>query len=172
LTTTDQVSWTLGNMTGLTGPSGEYTLALAAGGSGITDQAGNALAAGDSVSWINGAGDANLDNQFNQVDLILMLQAGTYVTGQPATWSQGDFDGNGRFDQFDIILIQATEPRHYLQGPFAAQAPAPSSSVDAVDLVLADEPAESPSAGPAVATPTLGMLVDVAVAELADDDDQ
>ena len=33
-----------------------------------------------------------------------MLQEGRYQTGQPATWSQGDFDGNDLFDHMDVVL--------------------------------------------------------------------
>ena len=46
LTTTDNVTWILGNLTGLTGALGTYTLTLNATGSGITDLAGNPLVNG------------------------------------------------------------------------------------------------------------------------------
>jgi len=49
LTSTDQVTWTLGNLSSLTGTNGTYTLTLSPGG--IEDGAGNALAAGASVSF-------------------------------------------------------------------------------------------------------------------------
>ena len=115
-------------------------MTLVANGSGVADLAGNALANDATDKWINGAGDANLDNEFNQLDLIRMLQGGTYLSGQPTTWLGGDFDGNGRFDQFDIIIMQTTMPQHYLQGPFAAVAPADlSAAVDAVMAGLAEE---------------------------------
>ena len=53
-----------------------------------------------------------------------------YLTGQPATWGEGDWDGapggepgspplgNGRFDQLDIIA--ALSAGKYLTGPYAA----------------------------------------------------
>jgi hypothetical protein len=44
-------NYTLGNLSGLTAPQGSYTLTLTAFGSGIADQAGNALATGASDSW-------------------------------------------------------------------------------------------------------------------------
>ncbi|HZN69102.1 MAG TPA: ELWxxDGT repeat protein, partial [Tepidisphaeraceae bacterium] len=44
LTTTDNVTWTLGNLAGLTTPDGRYTLALPAAGSGIVDAVGSPLA--------------------------------------------------------------------------------------------------------------------------------
>jgi len=55
-TTTDNITWTLGNLTTLTGLLGgaptNYVLTLTAAGSGITDTAGNALAANASDAWI------------------------------------------------------------------------------------------------------------------------
>ena len=53
LTTTDFVTWTLGGLDALTAASGTYTLSLAALNSGITDNAGNALAADASDTWTN-----------------------------------------------------------------------------------------------------------------------
>ena len=57
LTTTDNVTWTLGNLSGLTGTvvgnaTTTYVLTLTAAGSGITDAAGNALAADASDTWL------------------------------------------------------------------------------------------------------------------------
>ena len=45
LATADNVTWTLGDLTGLTGTQGTYVLRLTAASSGIVDAAGNALAA-------------------------------------------------------------------------------------------------------------------------------
>ncbi len=54
LTTSDNITWTLGNLTSLTGGDGNYALTLTSGG--IADNAGNALAAGASDTWVvNGA---------------------------------------------------------------------------------------------------------------------
>ena len=49
LATTDSVTWSLGTAA-LTGPAGTYVLAV--GPADITDAAGNALAAGVSVTWV------------------------------------------------------------------------------------------------------------------------
>ena len=38
-------------------------------------------------------GDADQDLEFDQHDLIKVLQAAKYLTGQAATWGEGDFDG-------------------------------------------------------------------------------
>lgn len=69
--------------------------------------------------WV---GDANADGVFNQADIIQVLQAGRYLNGPPATWSQGDwayvFDDestpplnqlgppfDNEFDQADILAV-------------------------------------------------------------------
>ena len=52
LTTNDNVTWTLGNLAGLSGPAGSYTLTLTAAGSGIQDAAGNPLQTDASDLWV------------------------------------------------------------------------------------------------------------------------
>jgi hypothetical protein len=51
LVTADGITWTLGNLSGLTGALGSYSLTLTAAGSGITDKAGNPLTADASAAW-------------------------------------------------------------------------------------------------------------------------
>jgi len=79
------------------------------------------------------AGDADMDLDFDQLDLVQVQIAAKYLTGQAATWGEGDWDGapggqpgsppqgNGLFDQIDII--SALAPAHYLTGPYAALRP-------------------------------------------------
>jgi hypothetical protein len=50
--TRDNLTFTLGNLSGLTAPDGTYALTLAAPGSQIRDAVGNALAASASESWV------------------------------------------------------------------------------------------------------------------------
>jgi hypothetical protein len=76
------------------------------------------------------AGDANMDLQFNQMDLVQVQIAGKYLSGQDATWGEGDWDGapggspgnppagNGKFDQLDIIA--ALGANTWLTGPYGA----------------------------------------------------
>ena len=53
-------------------------------------------------------GDANLDGVFNSTDLVAMLTNGL---DRRATWSTGDFSGDGRFDSHDLVLaLQAGPP--------------------------------------------------------------
>ncbi len=78
------------------------------------------------------AGDADEDLDFDQFDLIQVQQSAKYLTGEPATWGQGDWNGapggqqgnpptgNGLFDQLDIIA--ALRAGTYLTGPYAALA--------------------------------------------------
>ena len=49
-------------------------------------------------------GDSNLDGAFNQDDLSIVLQAGKYLSGQPATYGEGDWNRDGKFDQLDIVF--------------------------------------------------------------------
>ena len=94
----------------------------------------NSLAAGPDAS-IGGdvrlqAGDADQDLDFDQLDLVKVQIAAKYLTGQAATWGEGDWNGapggspgspppgNGLFDQLDIVA--ALSAGVYLTGPYAA----------------------------------------------------
>lgn len=39
------------------------------------------------------AGDANQDFAFGQQDIVQVLRAAKYLTGEPATWGEGDWGG-------------------------------------------------------------------------------
>jgi hypothetical protein len=79
------------------------------------------------------AGDADMDLDFDQLDLVRVQIAAKYLNGASATWGEGDWNGapggqpgspppgNGLFDQLDIIAALA--PGHYLKGPYAALLP-------------------------------------------------
>lgn len=76
------------------------------------------------------AGDADQDLDFDQFDLIRVQQAAKYLTNQPATWGEGDWNGapggtqgkppagDGLFNQLDVIKALAAGT--YLTGPYAA----------------------------------------------------
>jgi hypothetical protein len=76
------------------------------------------------------AGDANQDLRFDQLDLVQVQIAAKYLSGQPTTWGEGDWNGapggspgnpptgNGLFDQLDII--GALSAGKYLTGSYAA----------------------------------------------------
>jgi hypothetical protein len=76
------------------------------------------------------AGDADMNLQLDQLDLIKVLQAGKYLTGESATWGQGDWDkapggipghpptGDKLFNNLDIVA--ALQNGLYRTGPYAA----------------------------------------------------
>jgi hypothetical protein len=76
------------------------------------------------------AGDANMDYEFNQMDLVQVQIAAKYLSGTVATWGEGDWDGapggapgsppagDGEFNQLDIISALAAGT--YLTGPYVA----------------------------------------------------
>ena len=71
-----------------------------------------------------------MDLDFDQFDLVQVQIAGKYLTGQDATWGEGDWNGapggepgdppagDGIFNQLDIIAAVGAEI--YLTGPYAA----------------------------------------------------
>ena len=79
------------------------------------------------------AGDADQDLDFDQLDLVQVQIAAKYLTGQAATWGDGDWDaapgghvgspppGDGMFNQLDIIT--ALRAGTYLTGPYASVQP-------------------------------------------------
>ena len=87
------------------------------------------LPPGDAVTPLQ-AGDADMDLDFDQLDLVKVQIAAKYLTGQAATWGDGDWNGapggqqgeppagDGMFNQLDII--GALGPGHYLTGPYGA----------------------------------------------------
>jgi hypothetical protein len=89
----------------------------------------NFMTGGPAAPRLQG-GDADQDLDFDQLDLVKVQIAAKYLTGQAATWGEGDWNGapggqvgsppagNGLFDQLDIIAALA--PGHYLKGPYAA----------------------------------------------------
>ncbi len=78
-------------------------------------------------------GDADQDFDFDQLDLVKVQIAAKYLTGQAATWGEGDWDGapggtagnppqgDGQFNQLDII--GALSVGVYLTGPYHAVQP-------------------------------------------------
>ena len=76
------------------------------------------------------AGDANRDFAFDQLDLVQVQQTGKYLSGQPATWGEGDWNrapsgdsgsppaGDGVFNQLDIVAV--LNAGTYLAGPYTA----------------------------------------------------
>lgn len=75
-------------------------------------------------------GDADQDLDFDQFDLIKVQVAAKYLTGEPAAWGEGDWNGgpagspgdpplgDGFFDNLDIVAALSTGL--YATGPYAA----------------------------------------------------
>jgi hypothetical protein len=91
------------------------------------------------------AGDADMDLDFDQLDLVKVQAAGKYLTAGPATWGEGDWNGapggspgnpplgDGAFNQGDIIA--ALQAGVYLTGPYAAvQSLAAPRPLDVISL--------------------------------------
>jgi hypothetical protein len=49
-------------------------------------------------------GDANGDGQFDSRDLNAVLARGRYLSGEPATWEDGDWNQDRVFNQLDLVL--------------------------------------------------------------------
>ena len=118
LTSADQQTWTLSGMAAFTDHPGHYEISLPVEGSRIVDRAGNVLRDHVLEEWsdVRVAGDANLDRQFNQLDIVRVLQSGGYLSAEPAVWVEGDWNGDGVFDQLDIVA--ALQTGTYLKGPY------------------------------------------------------
>ena len=61
------------------------SVCLALGGVALVTQ----LAIGQPLQ----GGDAEMDLDYDQCDWVQVLAAAKYLTGEPATWGEGDFDG-------------------------------------------------------------------------------
>jgi hypothetical protein len=91
------------------------------------------------------AGDADQDLDFDQLDLVKVQVANRYLTGQLATWGEGDWNGapggstssppagDGVFNQLDIIAAQ--QAATYLTGPYTAIRPDGHSGDDQTSVI-------------------------------------
>ena len=112
-----RTNWTLGNLRDeLTQGSGNYTLTLFS--STIRVNRFDRVFVNAEVKWTQNAGDSDEDWDFDQLDLVKILAAGKYLTGEAASWGEGDWNGDGVFDSGDIVLALLTGI--YLSGPFHA----------------------------------------------------
>ena len=55
-------------------------------------------------------GDSNLDSVFNDLDIMLVFQAGEYLDNLKgnSTWATGDWNGDGEFDNADVVYAFLT----------------------------------------------------------------
>ena len=47
-------------------------------------------------------GDADEDGHVDRMDMVRVLQSGKFVSGEPAVWADGDWNGDGVFDYADL----------------------------------------------------------------------
>jgi hypothetical protein len=57
-------------------------------------------------------GDVNEDGRLDAADLTRLIEAGKYLTGEPASAREGDFNGDGLFDPLDLVAVLRTG-RHW-----------------------------------------------------------
>ena len=50
-------------------------------------------------------GDSNLDGVFNDLDIVLVFQAGEYLDNLAgnSSWATGDWNGDGEFNEADLV---------------------------------------------------------------------
>jgi hypothetical protein len=82
----------------------------------------------DRVHWLHElkktwVGDSNMDGLFNSSDFVQVFQSGKFETGTPATWEEGDWDGDLRFATSDFVA--AFQDGGFEQGPVAAVSSVP-----------------------------------------------
>jgi hypothetical protein len=89
-----------------------------------------------------------MDCDFDQLDLVQVQVAAKYLTGDPATWGEGDWNGapggsvgdqvpppgDGLFNQTDIVAALATDL--YLKGPYCANGGAAALAIPEPSGVL------------------------------------
>jgi hypothetical protein len=107
------------------------------------------------------AGDADQNLEFDQLDIIQVQVAAKYLTGQAATWGEGDWDGapggrqgnppqgDGLFDQLDIVA--SLTAGKYLAGPYAAVQSGGMAQYGPTSVISIPEPA-------AIVLVALGLL--------------
>ena len=104
---------------------------------------------GTGDGFVRSPGDSNEDREFGTADIVAVLAAGKFETGQPATWVEGDWNGapnasitngpplgDGVFDTTDIVAALSTG--FFETGRYAATSPL---GEDASALASVPEPA-------------------------------
>jgi N-acetylglucosamine-6-sulfatase len=137
------------------------------GTTGITSSEAAASGGERTVGWLEhgdgsitfayaAAGDTNLDWSINIIDIMNIVAGGKFNSGLAASWSEGDFNDDGRVDGLDLVAIMATGL--YARGSYnvtastvAAAVPEPTASwmvavaAMAVGIRLLGRPVASPT---------------------------
>jgi hypothetical protein len=85
----------------------------------------------DRVKWIrelqeSWLGDSNFDGEFNSADFVAVFQVGKYEQDTPATYAEGDWDGDLVFASGDFVV--AFQDGGFEQGPQQVTAAVPEPS--------------------------------------------
>ncbi len=95
-------------------------------------------------------GDADVNGTFNSQDFVDIFQMGEYkddIRGN-STWEEGDWNGDGDFDELDMLLAFASQGYAYAARPaFTPQATRNDGVISALeaDRVLNVEPVQAPT---------------------------
>jgi hypothetical protein len=84
-------------------------------------------------------GDADLNGQFDPIDIVAVSQANKYLKDEIATWADGDWNDDFRFDQLD--LVAALSAGTYLTGSYLAVAPGGHPGAGQASPIPIPEPA-------------------------------
>ena len=62
----------------------------------------------DRIYWVQDLsntffGDSNLDGKLDSADMVLVFSASKFETSERATWAEGDWNGDLRFDSSDFL---------------------------------------------------------------------
>jgi hypothetical protein len=87
----------------------------------------------DRVFWIQNlkgtwVGDSDLNGEFNSSDFVLVFTAGKFETLSPATWQEGDWNGDKLFSSSDFVA--AFTDGGFEKGPRAAVAAVPEPATN------------------------------------------
>jgi hypothetical protein len=115
------------------------------------------------------AGDANQDLRFDQLDLFQVLRGAKYLTGQAATWGEGNWngapggnpgsppEGDGVFNTLDVLA--ALRSGTWLTGPYGATDSCGAVTREATGLAMEGMVSEDLPLAVAVPEPTGLSLV-------------
>ncbi|MDB5391826.1 MAG: hypothetical protein JWM11_7472, partial [Planctomycetaceae bacterium] len=137
LTTVDNITYTLGNLTGITGNLGDYVLSLQPANSSIQDQVGNMLVDGATDEWIRATPEVTLS--MNTASIAEAAGTATVTASLPAA------------TDVDVTVVlgfsgTANFPADYTRGATQIVIPAGSTSNSVVLTAVQDaefEPTES-----------------------------